>query len=272
MKQRFTLMSGLRALCISLIALPVHAETMTLNRLPQVHGFAVSSGPSPWLYAATQGGLFVSRDGGKSWNNPFGFQFPVTMVEASTDGTLYTFVVGKGLLKLSKSDPGWVPVHNQFGGQVVTKLTAIPGEPARFYAHSQFGKVLVSEDGGTSWSGSMGGQGPRSTSEKRGEKLYTANCQSCHGVQGVGETYSEKGLTTQDYIMAPALDDSTHSWHHTDDQLVETILNGSPRTERMKPWKETLSNKQARDIVAYMKSLWGPRALDCQGPKHMQCM
>lgn len=271
MKQKL-LLRGLLVLCVGLAGLPVQAEPAVLEGLPQIHDFTVTSGPSPWLYAATQGGLFVSRDGGKNWSDPFDFRFPVTTVESSTDGALYAFVLGRGLLRLGGSDSGWVPVSNQFGGQVLTQLTVIPGAPTRFFAHNQYGRVLISEDGGGSWSGSMGGKGPRSAAEKRGERLYTANCQSCHGVQGVGETYSEKALTTQDYIMAPALDDSTHAWHHTDDQLVETILNGSPRTERMKPWKEKLSSEQARDVVAYIKSLWGQRALDCQGPKHMQCM
>ena len=30
--------------------------------------------------------------------------------------------------------------------------------------------------------------------------------------------------------------------------------------------------QDAKDLIVYMKSLWGKRELDCQGPKHMQCM
>ena len=267
MKQRINLLNRLLATMIMLAWLPLQAQT--LQQLPKVHGFAVGSGEKPWVYAATQGGLFTSRDGGKNWKNPYDFRFPVTAVEASADGTLHAFVVTQGLLRLSKSDPYWVPVSNRFGGQVLTQLSAIPGDSVRFLAHNQFGKVLSSHDGGATWSGSMGGRGPVNAQEKRGETLYAAKCQSCHGVQGVGETYTEEALTKQGYIMAPALDDSTHSWHHTDDQLVETILEGS---DRMKAWKSELKEKDTRDIVAYMKSLWSQRALDCQGPKHMQCM
>jgi mono/diheme cytochrome c family protein len=270
MKLRINLLKPLLAAMILLTWLPVQAQT--LQQLPKVHGFAVGNGSTPWIYAATQGGLFTSRDGGKNWNNPFEFRFPVTAVEAASDGTLYAFVVTQGLLRFGKSDSYWVPVSNRFGGQVLTKLTVVPGAPVRFLAHNQFGKVLNSDDGGMNWSGSMAGRGQVSEQEKRGENLYNANCQSCHGVQGVGETYTEESLTTQGYIMAPALDDSTHAWHHTDDDLVKTILEGSDRTERMKAWKHELKDKDARDIVAYMKSLWSQRALDCQGPKHMQCM
>ena len=73
--------------------------------------------------------------------------------------------------------------------------------------------------------------------------------------------------------MAPALDSSAHAWHHTDVALQKLILEGSSRTPRMEAWKKTgLSNKEAHDLVAYIKSLWTQRELECQGPNHMQCM
>jgi len=72
--------------------------------------------------------------------------------------------------------------------------------------------------------------------------------------------------------MAPPLNDFAHAWHHTDAGLVKTILEGSPRKSRMIAWKELLQPEDARDIVAYIKTLWSKWALDCQGPKHMQCM
>lgn len=73
--------------------------------------------------------------------------------------------------------------------------------------------------------------------------------------------------------MAPALDASAHAWHHTDEALQKLILEGSARTSRMAAWKNTgLTENDAHDLVAYIKSLWTQRELDCQGPKHMQCM
>mgnify|MGYP003986819851 CR=1 FL=1 len=249
---------------------PVHAQE--LEKLPRINGFAVDSSAETRVYAATQGGLFVSSDGGKNWTDPYNFKYPVTMAEISSDGNIYAFVVTKGLLRLGVSDKEWLLINNKFGGQVLTKLAAIPGTPVQFLAQNQYGKVLRSYDGGETWAGSIGGAGPVSEKEKRGEKLFATNCQSCHGIDGVGEAYSKEALTTKGYLMAPALDDSTHAWHHTDDALVKTIMEGSERTERMKAWKNDLKETDARDIVAYMKSLWGPRALECQGPKHMKCM
>ncbi len=115
------------------------------------------------------------------------------------------------------------------------------------------------------------GKPPDKKSALRGEKLYAAHCQSCHGKRGVGESINPPFVRQPGYFPAPALDDSQHAWHHTDEDLVEFIMEGSTRTKRMAAFKGLLSEKQARDIVAYIKSLWGSRALACQGPQHMSC-
>lgn len=106
----------------------------------------------------------------------------------------------------------------------------------------------------------------------RGKKLYTWYCQSCHGIDGVGGQPIPWSIRRPDYIVPPALDDSQHAWHHSDENLIQTILEGSPRTSQMPAWKSVLSKRDAADLVAYMKSLWSDQALSCQGPKHMSCM
>ncbi len=107
---------------------------------------------------------------------------------------------------------------------------------------------------------------------KKGKYLYEVYCQSCHGHKGIGQKSIPWGIRNLEYFAAPALDDSQHAWHHSDDDLIKTILEGSPRTNQMPAWKKVLSKRDAADLVAYMKSLWGTRALECQGPKHMSCM
>jgi len=115
------------------------------------------------------------------------------------------------------------------------------------------------------------GKPPDKQAAARGAKLYKQYCESCHREAGIGEPIYPWHVGKPDYFPAPALDDSQHAWHHTDDDLVKTILTGSPRTSRMAAWKSVLSEQNARDLVAYIKSLWSPRALDCQGPRHMSC-
>lgn len=239
---------------------------------PQLYDLAVSQQDPEVLYAATGGGLYKSPDGGRSWSDPFQFKLPVTMVRATADGLLYAFVVSKGLLRAGERLDDWAPLNNEFGSQVLTRMVVHPENGDQLYALNQFNRVLSSVDGGKSWHSFAGDRKPAAKNEIHGQQLYTTHCQSCHGVMGVGETFTPQALTDKNYIMAPALDDSLHAWHHTDDALVETILNGSPRKSRMVGWKNVLSEADARDIVSYLKSLWGSRALKCQGPKHMQCM
>ena len=37
----------------------------------------------------------------------------------------------------------------------------------------------------------------------------------------------------------------------------------------MRGFKDGISEDDAADLVAYIKSLWGPKALSCQGRRHM---
>jgi len=116
------------------------------------------------------------------------------------------------------------------------------------------------------------GKAPDPAAAKRGAKLYNNYCVSCHGVEAVGEPAPPPMLQRPGYFAAPALNGSGHTWHHTDENLLATIMQGSPRTKKMPAWKGVLSKKQVQDVIAYFKSLWPKRSLDCQGPKHMSCM
>ena len=109
-----------------------------------------------------------------------------------------------------------------------------------------------------------------------GEQLYTQYCVSCHGVRGVGENPDDiYAIDDNGYVIAPPMDDTGHAWHHTDAQLIQTILEGSPRNPRMMAWKNTLTPKDSKDIIDYIKSLWSTHIREnCQGAKHMNpgCM
>ena len=156
---------------------------------------------------------------------------------------------------------------------IAVSVNSVPVTPSRLVARNHYGKLIASENYGDDWYKLRGPYHPQTDAEKRGHDIYIEKCQSCHGVDGVGETYSRQALTDKNYFMAPALDESAHAWHHTDQQLAELILEGSSRTQRMAAWKNAdVSDADARDLVAYIKSLWTQRELDCQGPKHMECM
>ena len=104
-----------------------------------------------------------------------------------------------------------------------------------------------------------------------GHKLYEQHCQVCHQKDGVGAYPVPLGIRNPSYIPPMPLNESSHAWHHSDEQLIHTIMNGIPQRQ-MPAWGQVLSEKEAAQIVAYIKSLWSQKILECQGPKHMSCM
>jgi len=105
-----------------------------------------------------------------------------------------------------------------------------------------------------------------------GKSLYEKYCLQCHNENGIGESMIPQYIRKPGYVTAMPLNETSHAWHHSDEQLADNILNGLKRTKRMPAFKNILSLKDAYDLVAYIKSLWSPRIIACQGPKHMSCM
>jgi mono/diheme cytochrome c family protein len=98
---------------------------------------------------------------------------------------------------------------------------------------------------------------------QRGELLYRANCQSCHGDARTGDG----GLPG-----APVHGPDGHTWHHSDGNLTDIIQNGSgemgemmrgmmgvpPETPRMPAWRGTLTDDDIAAILAFIKTGWTP--------------
>ncbi len=116
------------------------------------------------------------------------------------------------------------------------------------------------------------GKTPDPEAVSLGKTLYEKHCQVCHQKDGVGEKPIPWSIRHPQYLTAMPLNETSHAWHHSDEQLASMILEGLRRTKRMPAFKSILSEKEAHDIVAYIKSLWSSRIVACQGPKHMRCM
>ena len=116
------------------------------------------------------------------------------------------------------------------------------------------------------------GKPPEPEAVQRGATLYEKYCQACHQKDGVGETPIPWSIRRPGYLTAMPLNETSHAWHHSDEQLVSAILQGLQRTDRMPPRAGVISEQEAYDIVSYIKSLWSLRIIACQGPKHMSCM
>jgi len=105
-----------------------------------------------------------------------------------------------------------------------------------------------------------------------GKALYEKYCLRCHQKNAVGEAKIPATIRRPGYITAMPLNEASHAWHHSDEQLIGNILNGLARTKRMPAFKSRMSEKEAGDVVEYIKSLWPSRIVACQGPRHMNCM
>jgi mono/diheme cytochrome c family protein len=192
-------------------------------------------------------------------------------VHVAEGGRVYAFVYGVGFLAGEEPGLGWQVRSAAFGDRYLLHLAADPNDPDRLHAVADTGTVLTSKDGGRSWASYTGHDRETAEVVAEGGRLYDEVCKSCHGAKGVGER-PEDMYASDDYgVVAPPLDDTAHGWHHSDRNLAETILNGSPRNPRMMPFKEIISEQDAANLVAYLKSLWSPRNLACQGARHMRC-
>ncbi len=88
----------------------------------------------------------------------------------------------------------------------------------------------------------------------RGEQLYAANCQVCHGDrEGTGGTGG-----------APPHNETGHTWHHPDAQLNDWILNGKLGFGEMPAFKDVMSEGQVEAVLTYIKTWWTPEQRESQ--------
>jgi mono/diheme cytochrome c family protein len=80
----------------------------------------------------------------------------------------------------------------------------------------------------------------------RGQTLFVRYCTGCHGPEGGGDGY--KFLRGPD----PANLTSPSIRKKSDAELLKTIHEGKPN---MPPWESRLSEKESRDVLAYVRTL-----------------
>jgi len=104
----------------------------------------------------------------------------------------------------------------------------------------------------------------------RGSELYERHCASCHGRALEGQPAWRTRLPSG-RMPAPPHDDSGHTWHHPDDVLAGiTKLGLTPPyappgyQSDMPAFGSLLTDAQIRDVLAYIKSRWSPRAREAQ--------
>ncbi|MBL9214958.1 MAG: c-type cytochrome [Opitutaceae bacterium] len=77
------------------------------------------------------------------------------------------------------------------------------------------------------------------------------HCSSCHGADGKGQTKQGKKLKLRDYT------DAKVQAEMTDAEMLRAILEGvkdkDSGKERMKPYREEMSEEEAKELVAYIR-------------------
>ena len=111
---------------------------------------AASAEDPDTVFAATEGGLLVSRDAGSSWE-PVLEGSPVSLVEVTADGTLYAFVLGRGLVRSDESNLAFADVSGGWGDAFLLHLAVDPANPDKIYAATQQGSIVTSGDRGETW-------------------------------------------------------------------------------------------------------------------------
>jgi photosystem II stability/assembly factor-like uncharacterized protein len=117
----------------------------------KVIDLAASATEADVVYAATLNGLMQSADAGATWQLIGPPNVQVSMVEATTDGSLFAFVVGEGLSKLAPLDGIWTALASDFGESIILHLAADPADAAHLVAVTQESAILESVDGGKTW-------------------------------------------------------------------------------------------------------------------------
>lgn len=104
--------------------------------------------------------------------------------------------------------------------------------------------------------------------QEDGRALYNSYCASCHGVELEGQpnwmSRNEAGR-----LPAPPHDETGHTWHHSDRQLLAINLDGlnviSPGYESDMPaFADRLSETQVLEILDFIKGHWPDREREYQ--------
>ncbi len=102
---------------------------------------------------------------------------------------------------------------------------------------------------------------------ERGEVLYSENCAACHGSALQGQP-DWKLRDAEGFLPAPPHDETGHTWHHPDAQLIEITRLGTERIvgggyqSRMIGFQDRLNVDEIVAVLAYIKSTWPPEIID----------
>ncbi len=86
---------------------------------------------------------------------------------------------------------------------------------------------------------------------QKGKQVYDNNCTICHGSGGKGN-----GTLTKVYDMEPADHSDANSMNQiSNEKMYYLIADGTAGASLMPGWKDTLSAKEIKDVISYIRLL-----------------
>ena len=101
----------------------------------------------------------------------------------------------------------------------------------------------------------------------RGNEIYQAQCATCHGANLEGQP-DWQSQDEDGYLPAPPHDETGHTWHHPDAQLLAitklgtAAIVGSGYQSRMIGFEDVLTDEEISDVLSYIKSTWPKRVVE----------
>ena len=102
-----------------------------------------------------------------------------------------------------------------------------------------------------------------------GERIYAENCASCHGAKLEGQPSWKRRLESG-RMPAPPHDETGHTWHHSDADLVRltkegvaAVVGGSYESD-MPGFGDVLTEDEILAVLAFIKSTWPERQREYQ--------
>jgi photosystem II stability/assembly factor-like uncharacterized protein len=118
---------------------------------PALVALAASSLDAQRLYGATEKGLYVSDDAGATWRAG-AFAGEVVSMTETANGTIYAYVLGRGLVKADeKTLDQWTVLSNEFGEAVPLHLAVDQKDNQHLALTTHKSELLESGDGGATW-------------------------------------------------------------------------------------------------------------------------
>ena len=102
--------------------------------------------------------------------------------------------------------------------------------------------------------------------------LYQNNCASCHGLKLQGQIGWKSKLDGDGHRLAPPLNGSGHTWHHSPDYLFKIIKYGvqgfDPNYKGKMLGNENIADEEVWQLIDYVKKVWPTKIQDVYSKRY----